>query len=254
MWIDLTKPLDDSAEIYAEDSYRDPEFAAELWTDHALRGYEVWRLEMGTQTGTHIDAPRHFDPEGETIDALGPKECVGHYVLVTVEELLASAGAAAEGNRVEGSRVSEILPNEPGRNSACEWLRLETGHFSSDGLVTAVVLDARVSDQLTLTPRESAKPPCPAMLSPEAVEAIATAPCRLIVVIGEVSAQHPTPFYFPRRLAACGKFLVEDTREDIAELPREGHIIALPLRLTGLSGSPARVLIRGNEQRGERCG
>ena len=91
---------------------------------------------------------------------------------------------------------------------------------------------------------EPAKRP-PLELTPEAVEAVAACPCRVIVVIGEVAVAHPDPFYFHRRIAECGKYLVEDTREDVGILPGEGQIIALPLRLIGLSGSPARVLIRG---------
>ncbi len=220
-WIDLTKPLDESTEIYTEGTYRDPDVAAELWADHLRQGYEVWRLELGTQTGTHIDAPRHFDPEGATIDALRPEECVGTYRAVTVAEL--------------------SLTNEaPAAISMREW----------NG-VTALVLDARSIDppqepaplDTGSAPKEPAQHP--ARLSPQAVEAIATCPCRLIVLIGEPLVAHPDPFSFHRRLAACGKFLVEDTREDVGELPRRGHIIALPLRLTGLSGSPARLLIRG---------
>ena len=65
--------------IYAEPGYRDPPFAATRWCAIAERGFEVWRLAMGTQTGTHIDAPAHFAPGGATLDALAPDDLVGRY-------------------------------------------------------------------------------------------------------------------------------------------------------------------------------
>lgn len=218
-WIDLTKPLDETTAIYAEGPYRDPNFAAELWASHAAHGYEVWRLELGTQSGTHIDAPRHFDLNGVTIDALRPEECMGSYRLVTVDDLSPTS---------EGPQSATAM---------CHW----------NG-VTALVLDARPTG-LTSSPQEPSHKTAsaPRMLTTEAVEAVATCPCRLIVVIGEPSVAHSDPFYFHRRLAECGKFLVEDTREDSGILPREGQIVALPMRFTGLSGSPVRVLIRGTD-------
>lgn len=219
-WIDLTKSLDDATEIYAEGLYRDPDFGAGLWSDHAGQGYEVWRLELGTQTGTHIDAPRHFDPNGVTIDALRPEQCVGTYRLVTVGELGKSAATA--------------------RN----WAGVTV--LILDARPASTVPGARSADLLREPSRVSAPAHRPLQITPEAVEAVAVCPCRVIVVIGEVTVAHADPFHFHRRLAECGKYLVEDTREDVGNLPGEGQIIALPLRLMGLSGSPARVLIRGN--------
>lgn len=84
-WIDLTKPLDASTRAYREGDYRDPEFRATPWCSHAGRGFQVSRLELGTQTGTHIDAPRHFDPSGATIDSWLPEDCIGRYLLVRPE-------------------------------------------------------------------------------------------------------------------------------------------------------------------------
>lgn len=229
-WIDLTKSLDDATETYAEGRYRDPDFSARLWSDHAVQGYEVWRLELGTQTGTHIDAPRHFDPNGATIDALCPEQCVGTYQLVTVGELAEHAARAPD-----WASVTVLVLDARPTNAA------------SRARSTNTVPAARSTDspREPMDRAEPAKRP-PLELTPEAVEAVAAHPCRVIVVIGEVMVAHPDPFYFHRRIAECGKYLVEDTREDVGILPREGQIIALPLRLIGLSGSPARVLIRGH--------
>ncbi len=189
-WIDLTRPLTESTEIYRDGTYSDPEFHAVRWSDHEARGYEVWRLELGTQTGTHIDAPRHFDPEGATIESLRPDDCVGAYRLLRVDE---------------AERCGEQ-----------DWAG-----------VAALVLDARA----------------PVAISAAAVEALGRCVPRLVVLLGEIAVSHPDPLYFHRHLAGCGKFLLEDTRCDVGQIPRQGRIVALPLGLVGLSGSPARVLL-----------
>ncbi len=38
---------------------------------------ETRKLVLGTHTGTHVDAPRHFIPDGAAIDAIAPEQLVG---------------------------------------------------------------------------------------------------------------------------------------------------------------------------------
>lgn len=65
---DLTHPLV-SWEIPAFEGH--PKYAAHCLT-HVSRGDKstVHRLDIGTHTGTHIDAPYHFDTDGLTVDRL----------------------------------------------------------------------------------------------------------------------------------------------------------------------------------------
>ena len=62
--LDLSKPLDSAIEIYSDGSYRDPPFEVSEWCSVESQGYRVSAVRLGTQTGTHIDAPAHFDPQG----------------------------------------------------------------------------------------------------------------------------------------------------------------------------------------------
>jgi arylformamidase len=37
-------------------------------SSHEVHGYEVTQVCLGSHTGTHVDAPRHFYPQGLTLD------------------------------------------------------------------------------------------------------------------------------------------------------------------------------------------
>ena len=80
--LDLTKPLDENLTIYAEGDYADPPFECRDWAGIDRHGFRVSRLVLGTQTGTHMDAPAHFLDGGATLDALPVDRMMGRYVLL----------------------------------------------------------------------------------------------------------------------------------------------------------------------------
>ncbi len=49
----------------------DPDVTLSPDATHEADGYATSELRTGTHAGTHVDAPRHTLPEGETIDAIG---------------------------------------------------------------------------------------------------------------------------------------------------------------------------------------
>jgi len=64
------------------------------------------------------------------------------------------------------------------------------------------------------------------------------------VLVGTVEILNEQPLYFHRYIAERGVFLVEDLDLDAAQTVKPGgELIALPLRLSGLGGSPCRVLV-----------
>jgi kynurenine formamidase len=62
--IDLSIPITSATPIYPGDPKPHIHPAAELDKD----GYQVTQLNIGSHTGTHVDAPFHFQKEGERID------------------------------------------------------------------------------------------------------------------------------------------------------------------------------------------
>ena len=86
-FIDLTKLLDEDLFIYRDGAYSDPPFQIETWCTIQEQGYKVSRLSMGTQTGTHIDAPSHFVANGETLDRLPLQALIGQYQWVDINQI-----------------------------------------------------------------------------------------------------------------------------------------------------------------------
>jgi arylformamidase len=63
----------------------DPSPALEAVTTLAQHGVQVSRLVLGTHTGTHLDAPRHFIPGGRTIDQLDLEVLLGPCCVLEVQ-------------------------------------------------------------------------------------------------------------------------------------------------------------------------
>ena len=78
----LTKVLDEDLAIYTSGSYSDPPLQIETCCTVQQQGFTVSRLSMGTQTGTHIDAPAHFALDGATLEALPVQALIGRYLWV----------------------------------------------------------------------------------------------------------------------------------------------------------------------------
>ncbi|MDP4552598.1 cyclase family protein [Alkalihalobacillus macyae] len=62
--IDLSIPINNETPAYPGDPKPNIHPAAEIDKD----GYQVTQLNIGSHTGTHVDAPFHFQKEGERID------------------------------------------------------------------------------------------------------------------------------------------------------------------------------------------
>jgi kynurenine formamidase len=63
--VDLTRPIESGMPTYPGD----PPVSVEIHAEFDADGYRVSRLELGTHTGTHVDAPAHTEPDGATLDA-----------------------------------------------------------------------------------------------------------------------------------------------------------------------------------------
>ena len=101
-YIDLTKKLDESTLIYSEVDYIDPPFNISEWCKVPDQGFNVSKICMGTQTGTHIDAPAHFLDGGNTLECLDISDMIGNYWLLNEIQI----------NRLSISEITESNKNE----------------------------------------------------------------------------------------------------------------------------------------------
>jgi kynurenine formamidase len=78
--VDLSHPVDDDTPVYPGDPVARFTPAATLAED----GYNVLHVRMGSQTGTHVDAPYHFLDDGARIDELPLELFLGPAVIADV--------------------------------------------------------------------------------------------------------------------------------------------------------------------------
>jgi kynurenine formamidase len=196
--IDLTRVLDETLPIYAEGGYSDPPLRIESWCAIREQGYRVARLCMGTQTGTHIDAPAHFDEAGVTLEALPLEALTGPYLWIDPLQAF-RAGPKGPGPLHHGEAILFLASSGQGGVS----------------------------------------------LPQAAFDALLSLPCPVWVAACAVEVPGREIFHFNRALAKAGKYLIEDLDEEAARRVKPGgELIALPLRLAGVSGAPCRVIVR----------
>ena len=200
MIIDLTKPLDSTFIPFSSGEYTDPPLEISEWGAISNEGFRVSRLSMGTQTGTHIDAPAHFVEGGAMLETLSPDQLFGSFFLVDLPDRSSSTDVA---NRFAAYRQEQILFLRTSGNS---------------------------------TP----------YLSMEILQKILFLPPDLWILSGDIEIEQSAPFEFHRQIARAGKFLVEDLDQKAArQITGNGEVFIAPLRLIGVSGSPCRVIVRG---------
>jgi arylformamidase len=166
----------------------------EDWCSVQSQGYKVSRVSLGTQCGTHIDAPSHFLEGGAELGALPIEALMGKYFLLDLDDV------ARSGNTKFDYQDEPIL-----------FLKSNTG----------------------------------IEISEEIFNSLLALPCRVWVIVYDVSISGRDVFHFNRALAKAGKYLVENVDEQAAmHVKSGGEIFALPLNLVSTSGAPCRVVIR----------
>jgi len=206
--VDLSHPLTERVPIYPGD----PEPKIFTATTVAADGYNLSHVHIGTQTGTHIDAPFHFLDDGATIDRMPLALTVGPGVVV----------------RVPGKRPFEeitLADLEPHRD------RLGPGR---------IVLFATGWYENTGSERFFEHP----FLAEDAGRAILDAGV-LTIAIDTLNADRTGGEAFPvhEAFAAAGGFIAENLAGTAALTPGvDPLLLLLPLDLVGCDGAPIRAV------------
>ncbi len=78
--VDLSVPVDAGTQVFPGD----PLVSSRPHATVAADGFNVQSLTMGSQSGTHVDAPFHFDPDGLRVDQLDLALLAGPAVVLDV--------------------------------------------------------------------------------------------------------------------------------------------------------------------------
>ena len=103
--IDLTHELHNGMPIYPGDP--SPSFLN--FATLEKNGVNLTKLTLGSHTGTHIDAPRHFIPDGIGVDKIPPSKLVG-------EAYVCDMSSKPIGSGITGSDLRKNLEGKVGED------------------------------------------------------------------------------------------------------------------------------------------
>ena len=203
--LDVSVPLSGRLPVYEGD----PDTIVERWESMAAGALaDVTRLQIGTHTGTHVDAPSHFLAGARTVDDLDLSACIGAVEVVDLTSL---------GDRLIG--VADLA----GRMSDdCERLLIKTQN-------SRLWSESRPAKSF-------------AALSEPAAAYLVAQKLRLVGIdyLSIAPASDPGPVH--RALLAAGAVILEGL--DLHTVAAGRYTLAcLPLRVAGAEGAPARAVL-----------
>jgi kynurenine formamidase len=210
--VDLSIPVTEDTPTYSGDPVPSICQASTIARD----GFNVTSLELGSHTGTHCDAPLHFDEDGSPIDELDLSLFIGQGVIVDV------TGKAPRAEIDEADLSPWASQLGPG-----VIVLLRTGWSEHGG-----------------TPRYFEHP----FLGAGACQLLLDAGVRTIGI--DAINIDPTPsgaidrdaFPCHAKISAAGGVIVENLANLGAVTAPSPLISLLPLRITGCDGSPIRAV------------
>ena len=213
MIIDLSHPIHDGIQTYPGGWH--PNVAIQTLGRLCVEGRRSTKIELGSHTATHIDAPSHFISDGPTIDQIPLELLFGAASVVDLRHL-------NHGASVSGEEMAAVLPGDPGpRVLLCfDWAK----HYNSPIFYTDYpflsVEAARVliDRGVRLLGYDTPSPDNPA----SGRGSVLDSPVHKVFLAAQV-------------------WLVEYLN-NLDRLPNSIQFCVLPLPLVGVDGSPARCI------------
>lgn len=201
--IDISRKLGQNVPTWPGDT----PFTFELqWTKAESGSVNVGKLEMSTHTGTHVDAPFHFDDEGRRIYELDLNLYLGLALVVDMRNKDSVGASDFQGINLDGiERVLVRTDSWKDSNQFPEsitYLRPDLAHFLGEKGIRLIGVDVPSVDPLDSK---------------------------------ELAAHHS--------LHENGIHILEAVDLSIVE-PGLYELIALPLALADADGSPVRAILR----------
>lgn len=173
-------------------------------------GANVSRIDMGSHSGTHVDAPKHFFDDSAGADALPLDVLMGPARLIAVDDAVKSVGETElRAHDLRG--VTRVLIRT--RNSA--WLASGSTEFHPDYT----------------------------FLSPEGAAYLVGLGVRLVGVDYLSVEQFHSGHHRTHRTLLGADVVIVEGLVLTEPPPGDYELRCLPLRLTGLDGAPARAVL-----------
>ena len=190
----------------------DPSVSLKL-TSSIARGdtVNVTQICMGVHTGTHIDAPFHFEPDGKTIDELPIETLIGPCHVVEMLDVKKSIGLS-ELEKLDLKGVVRILFKT--RNSM--WWEKGEKEFQKNFI----------------------------HISEEGARFIVEHGVKLVGIDYLSVERFDSPDYATHHTLLRNQVVIIEGLNLGAVAMGDYELIALPLKLEGADGSPARVVLR----------
>ncbi len=208
--VDLTHDLANGMPIYPGD----PAPSFESYATISRNGVNLTRITMGSHTGTHIDAPRHFIQEGITIDQ------------IPIAKLIGEAYVADLSNIPIGGAIGpvDLRSKLEGKLSEGDIVICYTG--CSDHW-----FDEAVRKDYTYLTEEAARYLVTKKISGIGIDFLS------VEKFGAKDAvAHKT-------LLVNGIFIIESISNAIKQfVAQKVLLVSLPIRILGADGAPARVI------------
>lgn len=212
--VDLSHPLNDGTPVYPGD----PTVSLSPATTIDRDGVNVLRVEMGSQTGTHVDAPRHFLAGGAGIDQVDLATFIGPASVIDLRGLAARTPITAA--MIEAALIEPAGELHPIVLLHTGWSRHWGGPAYHDH---------------------------PA-LTADAAQALLDRGVRLVGIdamsVDETIAEGEHPTGYAAHLALLGHGVV--IAENLTDLDRidfaDPWVSLLPIKLDGADGAPVRAV------------
>ncbi|MCL2578410.1 MAG: cyclase family protein [Oscillospiraceae bacterium] len=146
-FVDLSWPLTKDTPIYPGD----PEPNIEVATTIENEGFNLSSVFIGTQTGTHVDAPYHFSNDGDTIDKMELDFFIGEAVVIPVlgkkaNEEITMADIQPHKDKVTPGKIVMFYTNWDKKRGTDEffthpYLSVEVARFIADNGTRFVCID-----------------------------------------------------------------------------------------------------------------
>lgn len=209
---DLSVPLAPGVPTYPGD----PQLAFEPHSTVERDGFNLLGVHMGTQTGTHVDAPFHFEDDAPTLDGLPLSRFIGPGVIADVR------GLAPREPITRGHLASALAAVQPGTI-----VLLHTGwsrHFGTRAYFEHPYLDADA---------------CRALLDSD----VRTIGIDAINLDETPDETHPGVGFPVHHLIAQAAGVICENLTNLAAVPSATPTVSLlPIAFVGTDGAPVRAV------------